>query len=311
MNVKGEELKRKMCRDLIMGITGIDRIIRSAPYRYKAYAIPKRGGGTRKISQPAKEVKVIQYWLCCNVLDKAPIHSAARAYKQGLGLIDNVRPHSQNSHFVKIDFQSFFPSIEPFDLISSLEAAGLELDEDAVFILSRSLFCWERTNKRLCLSIGAPSSPLISNIVMFKFDEMAAAIAMNRHGVYTRYADDLTFSSSHKYALDGVLDDVRSIIHEIRWPRLKINPKKLVYASSASRCSVTGLNITPNGEISIGRTAKRYLKGAIFRIKQGKDTSAEEISWVVGYLAYLRSVESSFFASLRQKYGRMPSVGLE
>lgn len=72
------------------------RIALRAPYTYKTYTIPKKNGGARVISQPARETKYIQSWLIENIFKKLPVHSAAAAYVKGASIKKNASAHKDN-----------------------------------------------------------------------------------------------------------------------------------------------------------------------------------------------------------------------
>lgn len=77
----------QMLESLPFSRTELDKIIRTAPYRYKVYYIDKRSGdGKREIAQPSAELKLIQRWVVENVLSSYPIHPAAAAYIKGKGI---------------------------------------------------------------------------------------------------------------------------------------------------------------------------------------------------------------------------------
>ena len=80
----------KMSADLLLPKERLDYLIRSAPYRYKVYQVPKRSGtGLRTIAQPAKEVKKLQYWVINNIYPNLPIHPSASAYVSGKKILIN------------------------------------------------------------------------------------------------------------------------------------------------------------------------------------------------------------------------------
>src|ERR1700733_14570872 len=81
-------------------------IIRNAPSRYKSYYIPKRHGGYRLISQPARELKTIQRVLVTEVLNQLPVHSSATAYRQGLSIRDNAQAHVDGGAILKFVFKN-------------------------------------------------------------------------------------------------------------------------------------------------------------------------------------------------------------
>ena len=163
------------------------KIIRTAPSRYKTFQIPKRSGGMREIAQPAREVKLLQRALAGRILANLPIHSAAKAYRQGLSIRDNAKPHSGDSPILKMDFKEFFPSIRSADWEHYCVRNALLKQEDISYT-SQILFRRVTGEHLLKLSIGAPSSPSLSNILLFDFDGLVADEAAKRGIVYTRYA---------------------------------------------------------------------------------------------------------------------------
>lgn len=153
-------------------------IVATAPKRYKIYEIPKRRGGTRTIAQPSRELKAIQRHIVDEKLSKMPIHKAAMAYREGVSIADNARRHQNSRILLKVDFSDFFPSIVVRDWRRRLKILRPDnIDLDDLPIYDRVLF-WGRGGYRpLCLSIGAPSSPILSNIVMFDVDTFLYARA--------------------------------------------------------------------------------------------------------------------------------------
>src|SRR5882724_8852090 len=95
-----------------LAVPDLLRIIVTAPKRYKVYTIPKRNGGVRIIAQPSRELKVLQRFLLDRYLRKYPIHPAAMAYERGRNIFENAAQHIDNSVFLKLDFEAFFPSIK-------------------------------------------------------------------------------------------------------------------------------------------------------------------------------------------------------
>ncbi len=86
----------------------IRSIVRNASMRYKTYLIPKRSGGFRVISQPAREVKALQRVLVSTIINELPIHPAATAYRHHGSIRDNALAHASNGPILKFDFRNFF-----------------------------------------------------------------------------------------------------------------------------------------------------------------------------------------------------------
>jgi RNA-directed DNA polymerase len=281
-------------------------IIRSAPYRYKVFQIPKRGNkGFRTIAQPAREVKRLQYWVIENYLKKLPVHPAATAFKTSVNIRHNVYAHAKRPYLLKLDFTDFFPSIKSNDFRQYLDDKKyIDLSEMDVALLLRILFWRPKTDRDLVLSIGAPSSPLLSNIIMFDFDQLISEWCLHKTIQYTRYADDMSFSMYNKEQRQETLRFVEALVRELRYPRLSINENKTVFCSKASRRRVTGLIITNNATVSLGRERKRTIRSKVYQYKQGK-LSHEEILSLKGMISFARSVEPAFVRALEKRYGSL------
>jgi RNA-directed DNA polymerase len=294
-------LVEKIASELGLSPKYVSLVALTASHRYKTYGIPKKTGGVRTIDHPARELKLFQRWLVSNLFARIPVHKAACAYKKGSTIYRNAAQHKARNFILKVDFKDFFPSIRGAD-VARLLNANLTLLRGSITIPSdievvRKLVC---RNDRL--TIGAPSSPCLSNLVMFEFDEKWAAFCREKHVIYTRYADDLYFSTSERNVLEGILADLREDLKHRSHPVLQINEEKTVFTSRKRRRLVTGLVLTPSGSISLGRHRKRYIKSLVFRKSQGH-LLPEQVAYLKGMLSYAESVEPSFVEALRRKYG--------
>ena len=278
-------------------------LIRSAPRRYKVYQIPKRKPGQfRTIAQPAREVKSLQYWVMKNVLNTLPVHPTATAYREGKSIADNAHPHRNGSFLLKLDFTDFFPSIKARDFEGYLKKKLVDFESGDIQALSRILFWKPKNTKKFCLSIGAPSSPLVSNILLFEFDERVAKFC-SKHGImYTRYADDLSFSANVSSKLREAEHFIAKLCKEIRSPKLTLNSEKLVRVSKKQARRITGLVITNDAKVSLGHDKKRQIRASVHHFVTGRLNEEESLK-LRGMLAYVKSVEPSFLARLKKKYG--------
>ena len=299
------DLLERISRDLLVRLQDLDYLARSAPYRYKVYEIKKRTPGkTRVIAQPAREVKRLQYWVIKNVLRRYPIHSAALAYRKGKGIFKNAGAHAKGRYLLKLDFTDFFHSIKGADLKRFIgEHQWASLDESDLNYLVRILFWMPMRDGDFVLSIGAPSSPMLSNLLLYEFDRRVAAYCKPIGVIYTRYADDLTFSTNAKGVLATVEREVVHICRALPYPRLSLNREKRVHASRAGQRRVTGLVLSNDGSVSLGRERKRGLHAAVHRYKLGK-LNAEETTRLAGMLAFVHSVEPRFIRVLARRYGK-------
>ena len=295
----------KMSTDLLIPKERLDYLIRSAPYRYKVYQIPKRSGaGSRTIAQPAKEVKYLQYWIIKNIYPSLPVHPSATAYITGKNILNNSEVHSDKPYLLKTDFKDFFPSIKGNDFLQySQNHETLSLSEADLHRLVRLLFWLPKRNNDFQLSIGAPSSPFLSNAIMYSFDNEMFEYCSDNNITYTRYADDIAFSMHDMKMRGEVLKKVESVLASQPFPILNLNNRKTVFGSKAHRRMVTGLILANNGNVSLGRVRKRRIRAQIHHLIQGKLTDKEK-SNLRGILAFARDIEPAFVERMENKYGQ-------
>jgi RNA-directed DNA polymerase len=274
------------------------RIAKSASFSYKRIEIPKKNGGIRVIHHPSKELKAIQRWLLHAVISRLPIDSSALAYSKGQSIADNAARHLSSSYLLRLDLRNFFPSITQQDIKHYIRDNSLEFpewgDEDV------NLFCALVCRYRR-LTIGAPTSPSLSNALCRNLDT-EIRILVERHDVnYTRYADDMFFSTSKPNVLGQIQSEITRIVEHTTLPaRLVINIAKTRHTSKRHRRVVTGLVLTSEEKLSVGRLAKRRVRSLIYNLGS---LSNEERRRLAGLISFIRSVEPDFVNRLILKYG--------
>ena len=277
-------------------------VISTAPDRYKEYLIPKKNGGTRRIAHPAKELKMVQRALVAVFLNGLPIHPSASAYIKGKSIRDNALTHKDAGPLLKMDFNDFFPSIRSRDWISYCQLTGCLADPDEIELTTSLLFRRPAGGRVLRLAIGAPSSPTLSNVLMYSFDELLSERVSRDHVLYTRYADDLTFSAPRTGHLNSVQESVRKTLKEISFPTLTINHGKTTEVTKKYRRTVTGLTISNDGRVTLGRDRKRILRATIHKFTLN-ELSHIDSQKLAGHLAFAKSAEPEYFEGLLDRYG--------
>jgi hypothetical protein len=253
------------------------------------------------INHPARTVKFLQRWIVRNLIVHLPINKNVKSYKEGIGIAENSRMHVSKNYLLKMDFMNFFPSIRDNDirkLIASNIARPPFVDlsaDDVDHIVA--IVC-----KDGALTIGAPSSPPISNAVLYAFDEYISKESAKRNVVYSRYADDISFSTNEPNVLTEIKSVVETTLEAQISPRLRINGSKTVFTSKKRLRRVTGLTLTSDDKISIGRAKKREIKTLCYQFTNGT-LPAGRIAYLRGYLSFVHSVEPTFVENLRRKYG--------
>ncbi|MGI2196558.1 retron St85 family RNA-directed DNA polymerase [Shewanella baltica] len=275
----------------------------TAPHRYKEYDIPKRNGkGVRHIAQPSKELKFFQKIIVNHLSDILPVHEKATAYKQRVGIKENALYHCGNEFILKMDFENFFPSITPDVLFHLFNRLDIKFDKTDEFFLEKLLFKKGRRDRNSYLSIGSPSSPFISNCIMYFFDIEAERVCGNRGITYSRYADDITLSTKKR----NNLFDMPKLLNEMLTRELlgfiKVNKDKTVFSSKRHNRHITGVTLNNDGDISLGRDRKRLISSMIHRFKSGQLDSIQTAE-LQGLISFSYYIEPLFLNRLKLKYG--------
>lgn len=287
-----------------LGLQEVERLIRTAPSRYKVHEIEKRNGrGKRIIAQPTAEIKLLQRYLLERYISNLPVSDAAKAYRLNHSILDHAEPHATHQYLLKLDFKDFFPSIRAVDFIKHLRKYSTLSREDAK-TLSRVFFWRPKGQRDLILSIGAPSSPAISNTVLFDFDSALIEYCAKSEITYTRYADDLALSTNQPNILSDALKYVVTLCHSLKSPRLTLNDDKTVFTSKKHHRQLTGLVLSNTGTASIGREKKRTIRAMAHHYKQGI-LSPEDQAKLRGWLAFMMSIDREFVRTIETMIGQV------
>ncbi len=300
MNNLINEISRFLC----LPIEEIRSVVNKSPTLYKRYYINKKKGGKREIFHPAKSLKAIQYAFIHLYLLSLPIHKISIGYIKGLKspLRMNAKLHSKFKYSVRIDFKDFFSSITSNDLVYYLKKYKLEFTYEDYKLIRKVIFPHSKISKGL--PIGAPISPIVSNIVMYDLDNKIYNYSkeLDPSSEVTRYVDDIVFSSNNLKFCKQFVKELKKILTDSATPKLSINQKKTMFMSKYDHREITGLVVTPDQKVSIGRAKKRYIKKMLFDCVNN-NSSKDEKKYLSGYLAFILDVEPSFYNSLVLKYG--------
>ena len=279
----------------------LTQIIKTAPLRYKKFYIKKRNGALREVAQPAREVKLIQRWLVNQLEQTLPISSASTAYQKDASIKKNAALHINSKYLLKMDFKDFFPSITALDIKKHLiKYCGNDYDQEAIDLIVQACTWSSDRTSNLKLCIGAPSSPLLSNSIMYDFDCIIETHTSSSAITYSRYADDLIFSCNEKNVLSNYPELVEKTTRELTYPKLLINNNKTIHASKSGKRMVTGIIITPDNKLSVGRNRKRLIRAMYHRFTKG-ELNEEEILKMFGLINFTNDVESGFARKFKRK----------
>lgn len=270
-------------------------------YKYKK--IMKKGGGSRKIYLPTPELKCAQHFLIEKFLSKCKINRFALAYSKGSSCVTNALLHAKNKHFLFVDVHNFFDSID-YDILLNIISNDLSTLMPNTEIEKILNIC----SRKKKFVQGCPSSPIISNIYLYSFDNAISTIVDSLpNGVYTRYSDDIVISSSESIPCE-ILDEVKK---QLSTYKLSLNAKKTHYSSNMQNVSVTGIRIKDDGSVSLSTKFKKRLKSSIFnKLKYGVN-SKEKANVLIGYLCYLKMVDIKYYNFINMKFSSNDTLAID
>lgn len=237
--------------------------------RYRHFTIKKKSGKNRIIHSPARGLKVIQQ--CLNEIFQTYYEPNEHAcgFVPERSIVDGARLHTDKPYVLNIDLKDFFDTIvfPRVKKVLTLPPFNLSKEKEQLAYIITSLCCHPKKESKdkssaeddkkpsQCLPQGAPTSPILTNIVCRNLDRHLAGLARRFKASYSRYADDITFSC-HKniFKQDSeFVCELKRIIEEEQG--LKINTEKTRLQTKRQRQEVTGLVVNKKVNVS-----QRYVK---------------------------------------------------
>jgi len=262
---------------------------------YNAYYIPKRSAELRRIEAPNVTLKAIQEWILLNVLEKLPVSDRAQGFVKERGIRTNAAYHLGKRYLLIIDIKDFFPSIG----IDKVRDVFFEATNNADMAQIYSMLCTFRNR----LPQGGVTSPILSNLVFRSTDEKIIDLCGRMHVTYSRYADDMTFSSNDFQTLKQVYNQVKQVIESADY---KINVKKTRYCSGKNRMLVTGLRLN-SGNLTTGRERKRTIRAALYNYIIKNDETVN-VNHVLGQIAFIRGIEDDYYSRIQRYVSKLRSA---
>jgi RNA-directed DNA polymerase len=217
---------------------------------YRTFTIPKKSGGVRQLSSPLSKLRKAQQWVLENILNKLPVHAAAHGFVKERSIRTNAEQHPQPLILLNLDLQDFFPSIS----FKRVKGTFASFGYSPCIATILALLCTEAPRREVVfqgtryhvatgprgLPQGACTSPALSNLISRKLDRRLHGLAVKLGWNYTRYADDISFSTNSETAsrLKYLWTRVKHFITE---EGFVINPKKTRVQRRHTQQSVTGV----------------------------------------------------------------------
>ena len=279
---------------------------------YTTFLIPRRNGGERQIEAPTRTLKYIQRLIHESLTRIYGPHPAVHGFRPKKSIVTNAKNHLGCQYILNIDLKDFFPSITYPRIRGRLVAPPYSLHEDVAHLIAELA-----TNSHGQLPQGSPSSPVIANIMAAGLDDELIRLSRSFRCRYTRYADDITISTSRREMPPQIarfpnasgtgqviLGD--ELIDSIERHGFQINNEKSRLQSYWTRQMCTGL-VVNNNRVSPPRPYIRRLRALIYHWwKNGWQDAAQTLhskenrplfknreafeNHVIGRIGYLKMV---------------------
>jgi len=281
---------------------------------YTRFAIPKRGGGRRLISTPKPAMRAAQQWIRTNVLKPLPVSDYAAAFRPGKSIADNARLHSGKSCVIRLDLRDFFGTVSFPRIRGFFESLGYNPGVATVL----ALICTDAPRSRVTLDgqtslvivgdrslpQGACTSPDLANLITAGLDARIGGLACKFGYTYSRYADDLVFSTENEEVFAAGL--ISAVCRVCREEGFQVNHRKTRIMRVPNRQLVTGLLV--NDGVRLTRSDLRRIRAFLHRCEtRGIDAVSAELgkdarAVAHGYFAYIFMITPGIAMKLLEKH---------
>lgn len=301
---------------------------------YREHIMAKRSGGIRRIAIPEPGLMAVQRWIAQRILKPQPVHPNSFAYAEGSSIVQCARRHVGAGWLLKLDIHDFFESIQERSVYRVFRGIGYQ--PLVAFELAR--LCtrpWvdpasETMKKRIVPNAanrgipvyrrkltgyvpqGAPTSPMLSNLVCTRLDKALTTFAAAERLTFSRYSDDLTFSGSPGGFKRGravaLAEEVRHILAR---DGFRLHEKKVSIIPPGGRKVVLGL-LVDGGAPRLSPELRSRLADHVRGVEKFGIASHADIrgfaaptgmvNHIGGLLRWARDVEPIFAQPLRTRF---------
>lgn len=231
---------------------GIDEI----EHYYDVYKIPKKRGGYREIAAPNLEIKGILEFINENILAYGEVSEYCHGFVKGRSIVTNALNHCNKELVICMDIKDFFGSIKIKEIINVFINMGYSRE------ISKILGEW--CSFKGSLVAGSPSSPALSNLVFIELDKKISRIAESYKFNYSRYADDMIFSTNKEESnYNELIEEIKKCIKDNNF---EINDEKTKIYPKSGKQEVTGLIV--NNTVKVKSKIKKEVLTHIYYCKR-------------------------------------------
>jgi RNA-directed DNA polymerase len=294
-------------------------------YNYRVLA--KAGGSVRLIEAPKARLKVMQRKILTQILESIPTHAVVHGFVRGRSIKTFAKPHAGKHVVLRMDLQDFFPSLSRAQIQAFFRTAGYpERVADLLGGLSTNSTpqsVWKEMDPRTepfaafeghqlygrpHLPQGAPTSPALANLCMYRADCRLSGLARAAGATYTRYADDLAFSGGEPFAkdVDRFAAHVAAILRE---EGFAVNHRKTRVMRRGVRQYLAG--VVTNEHVNIVRADFDRLKATLTNCvhhgpqTQNRDGHPAFRSHLQGRVAFVEMINARKGARLRKIFEKI------
>lgn len=255
--------------------------------QYHNYYVPKKSGGKRLISAPKPKLKATQNWIKEHILDKINPSENVHGFVKERSILTNAIPHQNKNLVISLDLKDFFPSISYKRVKKLFQKFGYSEQLSTLFALLTThnevdklnvdgeIYYAQKVDKETgqpnrFLPQGSPASPAITTLIAYKMDKRLEGLAKKMGFTYTRYADDLTFSSNLDLKKDEKNTDkiIGSLLYFVKKvvtsEGFEVHPDKTHIMRKGNQQKVTGIIVNQNADNKLGIDRKMLRKFRAF-----------------------------------------------
>lgn len=278
---------------------------------YTSVSMSKKSGGVRPISVPEPMLMDVQRWVLANVLNRLPAHPASYAYQEGRSIVQCADQHRGSQWLIKMDLHDFFGAVDEGSVFRVFRSLGyskllaFELSRlstrapRAAHLPTSDVIRPYRVDRHGSLPQGGPTSGQLANAAATRLDRLLQDLSLRRDVVYTRYSDDLVFSTRRDIGRDDASQLVREISSLIRFTGFSPHKRKTRVIPPGTRHIVLGLLVDETVRLPTDRRRRieLHLRGCekfglgAHAASRGFDSVFAFIDHLDGWISFALGVE--------------------
>ena len=266
----------RLASELKVPVKHLERLCFSGSDLYERFEL-----GGRPISSPMPELKAVQF-KALESLSSIEVSPWSHGLTRGRSIITNASQHLNRQVVINTDISGFFPSVSDRMVRMALSHHYAPHEAYALSMLCTEKRCYSRS-----LPQGAPTSPLLANLVCWPLDSAMASMAERYGYTYTRYADDITFSGDEASRIAGIVKHCRRLLI---YYKFSMNERKLrVMRRGCGRMEVTGIDVSGDRLDVTPSLKRRIARWAESERREGRDPM--DSPKILGALSFVESVK--------------------